>query len=90
MDDDYKIAELDLEKVKQKIAKLPKSHSDIVEQQKLPAIEQRNDIVQLIKYNGLVLILDYGEYLLSLIHPWLGKSFGWSIKKLFNWRSKGL
>ena len=87
---EYKIAELDLEKVKRKIAKLPKSHSDIVEEQELPAIEQRDDIVKLIKYNGLVLILDYGEYLLSLIHPWLGKSFGWSIKKLFNWRSKGL
>ena len=87
---EYKIAQLDLEKVKRKIAKLPKSHSDIVEQQQIPTIEERRDFFKLIKYNGLVLVLDYGEYLLSLVHPWLGKSFGWSIKKLFNWKSKGM
>jgi len=65
------------------------NNKELVEAQELPTIEQRQDIVKLIKYNGLVLVLDYGEYLLSLIHPWLGKSFGWSIKKLFNWKSKG-
>ena len=90
MNEEYEIYEPDIEKIKPKIARLNKSHSDIIAQQKIPTEEERQDFFKLIKYNGLVLVLDYGEYLLSLIHPWLGKSFGWSIKKLFNWDSKRL
>ena len=72
------------------IKKIHDKHPERKEQQGIPSVERQADIAKLVTYNGLWLILTYGSSLLSLLSPWIGKGFGWLVKKRFkgNWEQK--
>ena len=84
---DYKIARMDLAKVKRKIAKFP---GRIKEAQHIPPPEFEKDILKTIRGQTIWLILTYGADILSYVSPFAGKAWKHFIKWKFNWKSKDL
>ena len=69
------------------IHKKHNKHPDrFVKAQRVPSVEQQEDIVKLLAYNGLWVTLTYGAGLLNKFAPWLGFIF----KKAVDLRFKGL
>lgn len=77
------------EKVKEQVIKnafiIP-----LAEAQRIPTAKEERDIVKYLAYNGLVLILDYGGDLISLVSPFAAKAWKAFIKWKFNWTPKEL
>ena len=84
---DYKIARIDLAKVKRKIVKFPNS---LKEAQHIPPPEFEKSILTTIRGHTVWLILTYGADLLSYVSPFAGKAWKRFIKWRFNWESKDI
>jgi len=89
MSEEYKIAELDLDKIVRKSANIP-SHIP-KEVALLPTIKEERDIIKMLKFNGIWLVLTYA----ASIVDWVWKPGGWAIRNLIKlrypkWKQKEL
>ena len=85
---EFELAKIDLEKVKRLTANLPSTIP--TEVQRVPTAKEERDILKYLAFNGLVLILDYGGDLISLVSPFAAKAWKAFIKWKFNWTPKEL
>ena len=85
---EFEMAKIDLEAVKRKTANLPSNIP--TELQRIPTEEQKRDIIKYLAFNGLVLILDFGGDLISLVSPKAGKAWNAFIKWRFDWKPKSV